>query len=221
MRLRYQWTKSVPEWIPSPCLQTCRRLCVESPRCWAHPGRNHRSTHSAQIPASWHQLKHLGHSLRDGKQLYMHPSWSQNTSVNQHQKVSIPLFITNPTAAFFRQQCQTKFNHLLCNSVNISYQRGACTACCMVPHFHLQFQPYYLHCPAIHMDITWFPSPCQFDQLAISSKYQELFLSLEYSTLAAKDLSPAKNVKHIKWNHSSTLTASQNTHPLLKIPITY
>lgn len=221
MRLRYQWTKSVPEWIPSPCLQTCRRLCVESPRCWAHPGRNHRSTHSAQIPASWHQPEHLGHSLRNGKQLYMHPCWSQNTSVNQHKKVSIPLFITNQTAAFLRQQHQTKFNHWLCNRVNISYQSSTCADCCTVPHFQPQFQSYYLHFLAIYMDVTWSPSPSQFDQLAISSKYQELFLSLEYSTLAARDLSPAKNVERMKWNPSSTLTVSQNTHSLLKIPITY
>lgn len=198
MRLRHHWTKSVPEWIPSPCLRTCRRLCVESPRCWAHPGRNHRSTHSAQIPASWHRLKHLGHSLRNGKQLYMHPSWSQNTSVNQHQKVSTPLFITNQTAAFLRQQCQTKFNHLLFNSVNISYQSSACADCCMVPHFNHQFQPYYLHFLAIHMDTTWFPSPSQFDHVAIGSKYHKLFLPLEYSNLAARDLSPAKNIKCMK-----------------------
>lgn len=71
------------------------------------------------------------------------------------------------------------------------------------------------------MNITCFPSPSQFDRLVISSKFLELFLSLKYSTSAARDLSPAKKVKPIKWNSSSMLTVLENIHPLLRIPIAY
>lgn len=46
--------------------------------------------------------------------------------------------------------------------------------------------------PAIQTNVTYFPSQSQFHQLIISSKYQEIFLFLKYSTLATKDVAPAE-----------------------------
>lgn len=104
---------------------------------------------------------------------------------------SLAFLYLSQNSCIFSQQCQIKFNPLFCKSLNASYQSDVCADCCTDPHLNLQLQ----HCSLRFLLFKWMWLVFLVNLNFISwllAKYQEIFLSLKYSTVATKDVAPAK-----------------------------